>query len=146
MKLNNYKAVGNLTRDPELKYAGNGTAILSLGIAIDDSYKNQQGEWINKAIFLDLSVFGKYAESLNGRLSKGDNVFIDGKLKYEEWNDQATGQKRNKISVNVDSIQLTQKKESNQEMQQGQYSQVSQPRRPPVMQAYQTEVEDNMPF
>ena len=114
LKLNKSQLTGNVTRDPELRYTGSGAAVLGLGVAIDNSYKNQSGDWVDKTCFVDVTVFGKFAESLNSRIKKGDHIYIEGSLEQDEWQDKNTGQKRSKISIKAQNVQLTQKKDKQQ--------------------------------
>lgn len=122
LKLNKSQFSGNLTRDPELRYTGNGSAVLSLGVAIDNSYKKQDGDWQEKTCFIDVTVFGKFAESLNSRVKKGNHVYVEGSLDQDTWTDENTGQNRSKIFIKAQTVQLTQKKEQfSQSSSQPQY-------------------------
>jgi len=137
---------GNITRDPELKYTGSGTAVLSFSVAINNNYKNQSGEWVDDTCFMDVTVFSKFAESLNERIKKGSHVFIEGQLKQDNWDDKNTGAKRSKISVRADKVQLTQKQEK-----QTQYNSQPQNAAPnPIAQespnVYQNEDSEDIPF
>lgn len=87
-----------------------GMTIMTLGIAVNDRRKNNQGEWEDVPNFIDCTMFGSRAESLSNYLSKGSKVAIDGKLRYSTW--ERDGQKRSKIEVIVDDLELlTQKKQ-----------------------------------
>ncbi len=78
--------VGNLTRDVELKYLQSGTAVTEIGLAINDRRKNQQtGEWVDEPVFVDVTLWGRIAEIASEYLSKGSNVLIEGRLKYDQW-------------------------------------------------------------
>ena len=96
-------AIGRLTRDSELKYTGGGLAIAKFSIACNSRAKKGD-EWIDEASFLDVSVFGKSAESLNQYLLKGKQIAVQGRLKQERW--ESDGQNRSKIVINADSVQL----------------------------------------
>ncbi len=117
--------VGNLTRDPELKYLPSGGAICNTAIATNRRYKTQSGEQKEEVCFIDITLFGRAAEIANQYLSKGKKVLIEGRLKLEQWTDQ-NGGKRSKHSVTVDTMQMLGSKNDDQEGQvdnQGNYSQ-----------------------
>lgn len=96
-------AIGRLTRDSELKYTSGGLAIAKFSIACNSRAKNGD-QWIDEASFLDVSVFGKSAESLNQYLVKGKQIAVQGRLKQERW--ESDGQNRSKIVINADNVQL----------------------------------------
>ncbi|HIE34840.1 MAG TPA: single-stranded DNA-binding protein [Campylobacterales bacterium] len=97
--------LGNLTRDIELRYTQNGTAIAKTGIATNRRYKTQAGEQKDEVCFIDITLFGRAAEIANQYLSKGRKVLVEGRLIYEQWVD-ASGQKRSKHSIAVDNLQM----------------------------------------
>jgi single-strand DNA-binding protein len=90
--------VGNLTRDPELRYIANGTAVTDIGLAVNDRRKNATGEWVDEATFVDVTLWGRTAETAGEYLSKGSPVMIEGRLKYDTW-ETNDGQKRSKLRV-----------------------------------------------
>ena len=105
MSINRVTITGNLTRDPELRTAHNGTAILSLGVAVNDRRKNpQSGEWEDYPNFVDCTMFGTRAEAVNRYLGKGSKVAIEGKLRYSSW--ERDGQRRSKLEIVVDEIEF----------------------------------------
>ena len=105
MSINKVILTGNLTRDAELRYSQSGMAISSIGIAVNDRTKNSStGEWEDYANFINCTLFGKRAEALDPYLKKGQKVAIDGKLRYSTW--ESDGQKRSKIEVIVDDLEL----------------------------------------
>lgn len=98
---------GNLTGNPQLRSTTGGTSILDFGLAVNDRYKNQQtGEWEDRPNFFNCKIFGRRAEALSSILTKGMHVSIEGKLQWSSWDDKTTGQKRSKIEVVVDEIEL----------------------------------------
>ena len=106
MSINRVVLSGNLTRDPEIRRTQSGMAILNFGVAVNDRRRNQQtGEWEDYANFIDCVLFGNRAESLSNILSKGMKVAIEGKLRWSQWENRE-GQKRNKIEVVVDDVEL----------------------------------------
>ncbi len=96
--------MGNLTRDIELRYTTSGMAIGDVGIAVNDRRKNQNGEWIDEATFVDVKFFGRTAEIAGEYLSKGSPVHLEGRLKLDMW--EKDGQKRSKLYVIVEHMQL----------------------------------------
>ena len=97
--VNNITMVGNLTRDPELRFTPNGTPVVSFGIAVNKRFQNKDsGEWINEADFFNVVAWFKLAENCAESLSKGDRVLVSGRLSQESWDDKE-GQKRSSIRV-----------------------------------------------
>ncbi|MDR1285468.1 MAG: single-stranded DNA-binding protein [Campylobacteraceae bacterium] len=97
--------VGNLTRDIELRYLPNGSAISSTGIATNRRFKKQDGSQGEDVCFIDISLFGRTAEIANQYLKKGSKILIEGRLKLDAWTDQ-NGQKRSKHTIVVDNLQM----------------------------------------
>ena len=107
MSINKVMITGNLTRDAELRTTPSGTAILNVGVAVNDRRRNPQtGDWEDYANFVDCTMFGKRAEALNQYLTKGTKVAIEGRLHYSSWEDRNTGQKRSKLDVTIDEIEF----------------------------------------
>lgn len=104
--LNKVMLIGNLTRDPEIKYTPKGTAIASFAIAVNHIYKTQEGEKREEVTFVDLEAFGRTAEVIGEYCKKGRPIFVEGRLKLDTWDDKQTGQKRSKMRVVVDGMQL----------------------------------------
>ncbi len=105
----NYNKVilmGNLTRDPELRHLPSQMAVVNIGIAVNDRWKDKQtGEWQEKANFFDCEAFGGLAEVLAKYFTKGRPILIDGKLRYDSWEDQS-GNKRNKVKVVIENFEF----------------------------------------
>lgn len=98
--------MGNLTRDPELKYLPSGTAVVRLGLAVSRTYTDRQsGEKKDEVCFIDLEAFGKTAETMNEHLRKGRPVLIEGHLRYRTW-ETDDGQKRSKHDVFVEQFKF----------------------------------------
>ena len=97
--------LGNLTRDPELRYLTSGMAVTDLGLALNDRRKNATGEWIEETTFVDVTLWGRTAEVAGEYLTKGAPVFIEGRLKLDSWETQ-DGQKRSKLKVVCERMQL----------------------------------------
>lgn len=105
----NYNKVllmGNLTRDPELKYTPKGTAIVEIGLAINRKWKSETGEAKEDVTFVDVSAFGRTAEVIAQYLKKGRPIMIEGRLKFDQWDDKQTGQKRSKLRVVCESFEF----------------------------------------
>jgi len=95
---------GNLTRDPELRYTPKGTAVAKLGMAINRSWTTETGEKREEATFVDVDAFGKQAEVISQYLRKGRSLLVEGRLRLETWDDKATGAKRSKLGVVLESF------------------------------------------
>ena len=116
MSINIVIISGNLTRDPELRQAGN-TSVLSFGVAVNDRRRNpQSGQWESIPNFVDCTIFGTRADALAGLLHKGSKVAIDGKLRYSSWEGK-DGKKRSKLEVVVNELELMQRETSQQPQQ-----------------------------
>jgi single-strand DNA-binding protein len=102
--------LGNLTRDPEVRYTPNGIAVASFAIAVNRKYK-QGDETREEVSYIDIVVFGKQAESCGQYINKGDSVLIDGRLQQRRWDDKETGQKRNKIEVVANQVNFMPKRQ-----------------------------------
>ncbi len=97
--------VGNLTKDIELRHAPSGTAIGNSGLAINRKFKKQDGSQGEEVCFIDITFFGRTAEIANQYLRKGSKVLVEGRLKYDTWEDQ-NGDRRGKHSIIVESMQM----------------------------------------
>jgi single-strand DNA-binding protein len=97
---------GNLTRDPELRYTPKGTAIARLGIACNRKWKSETGELKEEVTFVDVDAFGRTAETIAQYLKKGRPILIEGRLRYETWEDKQTNQKKSKLGVVLENFQF----------------------------------------
>jgi single-strand DNA-binding protein len=104
--LNKVMLMGNLTRDPEIKYTPKGTAIAEFGLAVNRNYSTESGEKREEVTFLDNEAFGRVAEIIGEYCKKGRPLFVEGRLKLDQWDDKTTGQKRSKIRIVAENIQL----------------------------------------
>ena len=95
--------VGNLTRDPELRYIPSGTAVSEIGLAVNDRVKRND-QWVDETTFVDVTMWGRTAEVANEYLSKGAPVLIEGRLKLDSW--EKDGQKRSKLKVIGERMQM----------------------------------------
>ncbi len=98
--------LGNLTRDPEVRYTPKGTAVTEIGMALNRVYTAENGEKREEVTFVDVTLWGRTAEVAGEYLKKGRPVFIEGRLQLDTWDDKASGQKRSKLKVVADSMQL----------------------------------------
>lgn len=96
--------VGNLTRDPELRYIPNGTAVTEVGLAVNDRRKAANGEWVEETTFVDVTLWGRTAEVATEYLGKGSSVLIEGRLKLDTW--EKEGKKQSKLRVVGDRMQM----------------------------------------
>ena len=104
--LNRVMLMGNLTRDPELRYLPSNTAVVNFGMAINRRWRGQEGEQREETTFVECSGFARTAEVINQYLKKGRPVFIEGRLRYEQWQDRESGSNRSRLSVVVENFQF----------------------------------------
>ncbi len=97
--------MGNLTRDLEVRSLPSGMTVAGFGIAVNERYKDRDGNWTDRANFIDCEIFGNRAEAMSKYLSKGSPVFIEGKLRLDQWQDKE-GNKRSKLKVVVDNFEF----------------------------------------
>ena len=98
--------IGNLTRDPELRYSSKGTAVAKLSVAVNRSWKTETGEQREEATFVDVDAFGRQAEIIGQYFRKGRPIMIEGRLRLETWEDKQTNQKRSRLGVILESFQF----------------------------------------
>jgi single-strand DNA-binding protein len=98
--------MGNLTRDPELRYTPKGTAIAKIGLAVNRVWTTETGEKREEVTFVDVDVFGRTAENVGQYMRKGSPILIEGRLKLDQWDDKQTGQKRSKMGVVAETVQF----------------------------------------
>jgi single-strand DNA-binding protein len=98
--------IGNLTRDVQLKYLPNQTSLGEFGMAVNRKYKAANGEQREDVCFVDCAIFGKGAEVINQYCHKGSSLYVEGRLRQENWEDKNGGGKRSKLSVIVEQFQF----------------------------------------
>jgi len=98
--------VGNLTRDPELRYTPKGTAVAKIGLAVNRTWKSDTGETKEEVTFVDVDVFGRTAENVGQYMRKGSPILIEGRLRLDTWDDKQTGQKKSKLGVVAETVQF----------------------------------------
>ena len=103
--LNKVLLIGNLTRDPELRYLQSGTAVCDFGIAINRTYRTPGGEQKEEVVFVDVTAWAKQAELISEYMQKGRPIFVEGRLKLDQWSNQQ-GQKQSKLHVVMENFQF----------------------------------------
>lgn len=103
--LNKVMLMGNLTRDPELRYTSNNTPVASIGLAINRRWRNQQGEQQEETTFVDCEAWQRTAEVISQYLKKGRPIYVEGRLKLDQWQDK-DGSNRSKLKVVIDNFQF----------------------------------------
>ena len=102
--LNKVMLIGNLTRDPEVRYTPKGSAVCDLAIAVNRTYATDSGEKVQETIYVDVVVWARLAEVAGQYLKKGSSAYIEGRLQMDTWEDKQTGQKRSKLGVVLESF------------------------------------------
>jgi single-strand DNA-binding protein len=98
--------IGNLTRDPELRYTPNGAPVTDLGVAVNRYFNTKDGERREETLFIDVTVWNRQAENCCQFLRKGRSVHIEGYLRMDTWDDRNTGEKRSKIKIEAENVQF----------------------------------------
>ena len=98
--------LGNLTRDPEVRYTPKGSAVADLGVAVNRQYTLENGEKREEVTFVDVTFWGRTAEVAGEYLKKGRPVFIEGRLQLDTWDDKQSGQKRSRLKVIGETMQM----------------------------------------
>lgn len=105
--LNKVILIGNLTRDPEVRYTPRGAAVCDVSIAVNRKWRDEAtGEAKEEVTFVEIVVWGKQAESVGQYLRKGSSACFEGRLQQETWEDKQTGQKRSKLKVVAEGVQF----------------------------------------
>ena len=110
--VNNVLLMGNLTRDIELKHTPSDQAVATIGLAINRRFRTREGENREETTFVDCEAWGRTAEVMSQYLSKGRPVFVEGRLKLDQWEDRETGKSRSKLKVVVESFEFVDSKGS----------------------------------
>ncbi|MBI3600404.1 MAG: single-stranded DNA-binding protein [Nitrospinae bacterium] len=142
--LNKVFLMGNLTRDPELRYTPGGAAVASFGLAVNRKYK--QGEEVKEeTCFVDITVWAKQAENCAEYLSKGSGVLVEGRLSYRSWETEE-GQKRSKIEVVANNVQFLPRRGEQGGSKGGLAENSAAPEKEPSARQAHDVVEDDVPF
>lgn len=97
--------MGNLTRDPEVRFTPSGTAVCEIGLAVNERVKSGE-QWVEKPVFVDVTLWGKTAENAGNYLTKGRPVLVEGRLQLDTWDDKQSGQKRSKLRVVCEELRF----------------------------------------
>ncbi len=104
--LNKVMLIGNLTRDPEVRYTPKGTAVTDIGLAVNRNYTTDNGEKREETTFVDVTLWGRQAEIAGQYMKKGRPVYIEGRLQMDTWQDKQTGQNRTRLKIVGDNFQF----------------------------------------
>jgi single-strand DNA-binding protein len=162
--LNKVQLMGNITRDPEVRYTPKGTAVTDIGLAINRNYSTDDGDRREETTFVDITFWGRQAEVIGEYMKKGRPLYVEGRLQLDQWEDKNTGQQRSRLKVIGDNFQFLggrdeggqrgggQGQQSSQQVapqQQSQQSQQSQ-QQAPTQQNYDpippSDDDDDIPF
>lgn len=112
-QLNRVFLIGNLTREPEVRFTPNGKAVADIGLATNRSWKTETGEEKEEVCYINAVVWGKQAEAAGKYLKKGKSVFIEGRLKFESW--EKNGEKHSTLKVECERLQFLAQREASNE-------------------------------
>lgn len=115
MSINKVMISGNLTRDAELSITAGGTAMLKIGVAVNERVRNSQGEYEDRANYVDCVLWGRRAEAIAQYMTKGTKVAVDGRLHWSGWKDKETNKNRSKLDVYVEDIEFMSRAQGAQE-------------------------------
>ncbi len=104
--LNKVQLMGNLTRDPEVRYTPKGTAVTDIGLAINRTYSGDDGERREETTFVDITFWGRQAEVIGEYMKKGRPLYVEGRLNLDSWEDKTTGQQRTRLKVVGENFQF----------------------------------------
>lgn len=104
--INKVILIGNCTRDPEVRHTPKGTAVADIGLALNRNFTAESGEKREETTFVDVTLWGRTAEIAGQYLKKGRPVYIEGRLQMDTWDDKTSGQKRSKLKVVGENMQL----------------------------------------
>ncbi len=104
--LNRVLLIGNLTRDPELRVTPKGNAICQFGLAVNRTFKDGSGQTREETTFIDIEAWGRQGETISKYCTKGRPLFVEGRLRFDSWEDKNTGQKRSRLSVVLENFQF----------------------------------------
>lgn len=104
--LNRVLLIGNLTRDPELRVTPKGSSICQFGLAVNRTFKDASGQQREETTFVDIEAWGRQGEVISKYCTKGRPLFVEGRLRFDSWEDKNTGQKRSRLSVVLENFQF----------------------------------------
>ena len=104
--LNKIQLMGNITRDPEVRYTPKGTAVTDISLAINRSFSGDDGERREETTFVDITFWGRQAEVIGEYMKKGRPIYVEGRLQLDSWEDKTTGQQRSRLKVVGENFQF----------------------------------------
>jgi len=151
--LNKIMLMGNITRDIELRYTPKGTAVTDIGLAVNRSRTGDNGEKFEEVTFIDVTLWGRVAEIVHQYSAKGQPLYVEGRLHMDTWTDKTTGEKRSKLKVIGENVQLLGSRQNTQQPiqntpapQQQRPPQEPQRRMPAQQQAMNQQEDEYIPF
>lgn len=145
--LNKVFLIGNLTREPELRTTPKGTAICQFGLAVNREFKDESGAKRDETTFIDVEAWGKQAELVAKYLTKGSPAMIEGRLRFDQWEDKASGQKRSRLKVVLENVQFLGAPRGRDGASQASGDNgASPPRSAPPQQHQQPPIDEDVPF
>ncbi|MEA1939367.1 MAG: single-stranded DNA-binding protein [Candidatus Caldatribacteriota bacterium] len=143
--LNSFIGIGRLTRDPELRYTPGGKGVCKFGIAINRTYRNQEGSNVEDVLFINVTTWGKQAENVSQFLKKGRRVAVNGELRSNKWQDKE-GNNRTSYEINARTVQFLDLVKDNNFAEQGNQSTNKDNTSDKVVNEDTTVSEDDIPF
>ena len=143
--LNRVFLMGNLTRDPELRYLPSNTPVVKIGVAVNRRWRNQQGEQQEETTFVDCESFGRQAEVINQYLRKGRPIFVEGRLRLDQWQDKE-GNNRSRMKVVIENFQFVDSSSGDGDGKGGYSEPSGGADGPPMSDPHQPVPEDDTPF
>lgn len=141
--------MGNLTRDPEMRYTTSGMAIAKISLAVNRKWYNEARELREEVSFIDVDAIGKRAETIGQYLKKGNPILVEGRLRLDQWEDKQTGQKRSRLGVVLENFRFLpsggQSREGGSPPSPRRAAADSEPQRPPQNQPQRLQSTPNQP-
>tara|TARA_B100001093_G_scaffold70812_1_gene61328 strand:- start:706 stop:1167 length:462 start_codon:yes stop_codon:yes gene_type:complete len=150
--LNKVLLIGNLTRDPDVRMMTNGRPVCNFGLALNRSYKDAEGNRKDETTFVDVECFGPRAEAVGRFFTKGRAIFVEGRLKLDQW-ETKEGEKRSAIRVVLDNFEFVDSRQEGTSTNAGPstdkaFSQESPPKEKPIAESKEVdpELDEDVPF
>jgi single-strand DNA-binding protein len=149
--------IGNVTRDPEVKFTPKGSAVTEIGLAINRTYTLDNGDKREEVTFLEVTFWGRQAETIGEYVKKGRSIYVEGRLQLDTWDDKQSGQKRSKLRVVGENFQFLGAKPGGSSSGGGDYEggghseqrpqqRAARPARPAAPPQASSEPDDDIPF